>query len=90
MEHDKNSKSAIRRLRLAAGQIRGLEKMVTDGKYCIDIINQSSAVRGALSAFEDVVLENHLKTHVAEQVKKGDSAKVVRDMLSIYKVSRGK
>ena len=81
---------AVKRLRRAAGQIRGLEKMVEEGKYCIDIINQSLAVKGALSAFESDILENHLKTHVAEQVRRGEKNKVAKEILSIYKVSSNK
>ena len=83
-------KKAIRRLRIAAGQIRGLEKMVTDSKYCIDIINQSLAVKEALSSFEKVILEHHLQTHVVEQMKKGEQAKATKELLSVYKVSRRK
>ena len=83
-------KKAVRRLHIAAGQIRGLEKMVTDGKYCIDIINQSAAIKEALSGFENVMLEHHLQTHVVEQMKKGDHGKVTKEILSVYKVSRRK
>lgn len=90
MHRKHGGKSAARRLKLIAGQVKGLEKMLEDGKYCIDIINQSLAVRGALTSFESAVLENHLKTHVAEQVKHGDAKKVMEDMLSIYKLSRSK
>lgn len=84
------NEEAVRRLRKAAGQIKGLEKMVEEGKYCIDIINQSLAVKGALSAFEDMILENHLKTHVAEQMKRGEQGKAAKEIMSIYKISKGK
>ncbi len=83
-------KKAIRRLRIAEGQVRGLEKMLLDGKYCIDIINQSQAVKEALAGFENLVLEHHLKTHVAEQMKKGEQAKAAKEILSVYKISRKK
>lgn len=88
--HHIDHSQAVKRLKKAAGQIKGLEKMVLEGKYCIDIINQSLAVRGALAAFEDVILENHLKTHVGEQIKRGEKEKVAKEILSIYKVSRRK
>jgi len=87
LKHIDNNK-VLKRLHRAAGQIRGLEKMVEEGKYCIDIINQSLAVRGALVAFESDVLENHLKTHVAEQIKRGEKNKVAKEILSIYKISK--
>jgi len=84
------SKPATRRLKLISGQVQGLMKMVEDSKYCIDIINQSMAVKGALSAFENEILENHLKTHVAEQVRKGEQAKVAKEIMSIYKLNRAR
>lgn len=87
--HDyKHDSKAIRRLRLIEGQIRGLQKMVEEGKYCIHIINQSLAIKGALSSFEDAVLENHLKTHVVDQMKKGKEAQATKEILSVYKLNR--
>lgn len=83
-------KKAVRRLKIVAGQIRGLTKMVENNKYCIDIINQSQAIKEALSSFENVVLENHLQTHVAEQMKRGEKDKAAKEILSIYKASQKK
>jgi CsoR family transcriptional regulator, copper-sensing transcriptional repressor len=79
-----------RRLKIIEGQIKGLQKMVEDEKYCIDIITQTSAVRNALSSVEDVMLENHLSTHVAEQMKSGKQKKAVNEILSVYKISKKK
>ena len=90
-KHDvEHKKQAIRRLRLAAGQIRGLERMVENDKYCVDIIHQSLAVKKALSSFEDFILKNHLSTHVVEQMKSGKSSKAVDEILLIYKLSKRK
>ena len=82
--------AVVRRLRLIAGQIRGLEKMVEENKYCIDVIHQSLAVKKALSSFEDLILENHLSTHVIEQIKSGKGAKATKEILAIYKLSKKK
>ena len=64
-------KGVLRRLKILEGQIRGLERMVEKEKYCIAILHQSSAAKQALSSIEDLLLENHLSTHVVEQIKKG-------------------
>ena len=53
------------------GQVRGLHKMVDEEKYCVDIINQSFAVKSALSGVESLLLKNHLSTHVIDQIKHG-------------------
>ncbi|HXF44382.1 MAG TPA: metal-sensitive transcriptional regulator [Candidatus Paceibacterota bacterium] len=80
-------KQAIRRLRLIAGQIRGLEKMVQENKYCINILHQSLAAKRALSSFEELILKNHLSTHVIKQMKSGNSKKAVEEITSLYKFS---
>ena len=79
-----------RRLKIIAGQIKGLQKMVEEDVYCVDIITQTSAVRQALSSVEDVMLENHLSTHVIEQMKSGKHEKAISEILSVYKLSKKK
>jgi CsoR family transcriptional regulator, copper-sensing transcriptional repressor len=83
-------KKAIRRLKIVEGQVRGLQRMVEDEKYCIDIINQSSAAKEALSGVEDLMLENHLSTHVVHQVKGGQEKKAVQEILKVYKLAQKK
>lgn len=83
-----SKKQASRRLKIIEGQVRGLLRMVEEEKYCIDIINQSLAIKQALSGVEDVVLENHLSTHVTEQVKRGREDKAIKEILAVYKAQR--
>lgn len=79
---------AVRRLKIIEGQIRGLQKMVEDDKYCIDIITQASAIKEALSSVEDLLLENHLTTHVIHQVRHGQEAQATDEILKVYKLNR--
>lgn len=79
-------KNAKRRLAIIAGQVRGIEEMVEGEKYCVDIITQIDAVREALSSVGDLMLENHLKTHVIHQMKHGSGKKAVSEILKIYKL----
>lgn len=81
---------AVRRLKIIEGQIRGLQKMVEEDKYCIDIITQASAIKEALSGVEDLLLENHLSTHVIHQVKNGHEAQATEEILKVYKLKRKK
>ncbi len=83
-------KKALRRLRIIKGQILGLEKMVQDERYCVDIITQSSAARKALLGVEDIILEHHLSTHVVMQMKSGESKKATEEVLKIYRLSNRK
>jgi DNA-binding FrmR family transcriptional regulator len=81
---------ASRRLRIAQGQLKGLAKMVDDEKYCVDIITLSSAIKEALSGVEDLILENHLSTHVLQQIKAGEEQKAIAEILKVYKLAQKK
>ena len=79
-----------RRLKIIEGQVKGLQKMIENEDYCIDIITQASAARQALSSVEDVMLDNHLSTHVVEQMKSGKHKRATNEILSVYKLSKKK
>ena len=85
---DKNKNRIIRRLKLIEGQIRGLQKMVENDTYCIDVITQTSAVKQGLSNVEDMLLENHLGGCILNQVKSGQTSKAKREILKVYKLKR--
>lgn len=78
------------RLRRIEGQVRGLQNMVDAEQYCIDIITQSSAIRSALSAVEDGMLENHLTEHVGEQIRHGNEKKAFEEIISVFKKAKKK
>jgi DNA-binding FrmR family transcriptional regulator len=63
-----------RRLRRVEGQVRGLQKMVSEGRYCVDIMTQIDAVTAALARVQDHVLESHLNHCVAEALDGADRA----------------
>ncbi|OHB80466.1 MAG: hypothetical protein A2Z25_03735 [Planctomycetes bacterium RBG_16_55_9] len=67
-------------LRRIEGQVRGVQKMIEDRKYCIDILNQIGAVKGALSRVEGKILKRHFQHCVTEAVK-GDSEKEKEEKL---------
>jgi len=83
-------KKLASRLNRIEGQIRGLNRMIEDEKYCIDIITQSSAIKEALSSVEDLLLENHLSTHVIEQIKSGREKQAMGEIMKVYKRSKRK
>lgn len=68
---EKEYKDLINRLSRIEGQIRGIKKMVEKDVYCTDILIQVSAVNAALNSFNKVLLGNHIKTCVTEDIKNG-------------------
>jgi CsoR family transcriptional regulator, copper-sensing transcriptional repressor len=85
---DKGKEKVIRRLKLLEGQLRGLQKMVENDTYCIDVITQTSAVKQGLSNVEDLLLENHLSHCVGRQVKSGQEARAKDEIIKVYKLKR--
>lgn len=84
----KNTKSILRRLSIAEGQIRGLRELIASGAYCVDVITQTSAVKQVLSGVEDMLLESHLSTCAINQIKKGNEKKAVEEIIKVYKLKR--
>lgn len=86
---DKNNKAkVVRRLKLLEGQVRGLQRMVENDTYCIDVITQTSAVKQGLSNVEDLLLENHLGHCVFHQVQSGQIQKAKDEIIKVYKLKR--
>jgi len=59
----KKSLAALRRIE---GQVRGIQRMIEEGKYCIDILTQIGAIKGAMTRVEDDVLNKHLDNCVTQ------------------------
>ena len=68
---EKEYKDLINRLNRIEGQIRGIKAMVEKDAYCPDILNQVAAVNAALNSFNRVLLSNHIKTCVKNDVLDG-------------------
>ncbi len=64
-------KALIHRLNRVEGQIRGIRGMVEESAYCVDILNQVAAAQAALNAFSRQLLSNHIRTCVAEDIRRG-------------------
>ncbi|CAN5878457.1 metal-sensitive transcriptional regulator [soil metagenome] len=71
-EREEHRDNLIRRLRRVEGQVRGLQKMVEEGRYCVDILTQIDAVTAALARVQDQILEAHLNHCVADALEGED------------------
>jgi len=68
----------LKRLRRIEGQVRGLQRMVEQDKYCIDVLTQVAAATRALQAFSMELLEDHLASCVVEAARAGDREAAAR------------
>lgn len=73
---DKEYKDLIHRLNRIEGQVRGIRGMVEKDAYCTDILTQVAAVNAALNSFNRVLLSNHIKTCVTNDIREGKEGTV--------------
>lgn len=71
------------RLKIARGHLDKVIALVESGAYCPEVIHQSQAVQAALSQVDKIVLENHLKTCVVDQIKAGKTEAVISEVMKI-------
>jgi DNA-binding FrmR family transcriptional regulator len=79
------------RLRRIEGQVRGLEKMIDEGRYCVDILTQIEATKAALARVQDQILESHINHCVAgalEDRDVGERRKKVDEVVTLLKKFR--
>ena len=74
------------RLKKIEGQIKGIQKMIQDGRYCIDILTQLSSVVGAIKSVEENILNRHLRSCLADSLvhrSPKDTEKKVAEVIDI-------
>ncbi len=88
--NDETKKLAQQRLASAAGHVKGIERMVAEDSYCIDVIKQIQAVQAALNKVSALILDNHLHTCVTSAIQ-GDNAEereaVLKEITSVFEMS---
>jgi DNA-binding FrmR family transcriptional regulator len=78
----------LRRLRSIEGHIGGIRKMVEEDAYCVDILQQTHAVKRALEKLEAVLVRGHLGSCIGDALRPGRRAEVVRELEEIFDMSR--
>ncbi len=83
---DAAREEARRRLLSVRGHVEGLLRMLDDPSvYCVDVLKQIKAVKGALGVAGDVVLRSHLREHVATAHQRGDTAHIIEELMDVLK-----
>lgn len=80
--NEEEKQKLIRRLNIIAGQVNGLQQMVTDDRYCADILMQISSTTNALKSLGNEILKNHMKNCMVEDIQKGN-LEVVEEILDL-------
>lgn len=85
---DDLKKRALHRSRILEGQLRGVTRMIENEDYCVDIITQTLAIQKSLRSLDKLLVENHLRTHVAEMFAAGGDQRdaAVAELLTVYEL----
>ncbi len=87
---DETTQDVLSRLKSIEGHVRGIQRMMESGSYCIDIVNQVLAVQRALHKVNQLVLDRHLHTCVTTAMRSQDSAerdRVIREIVEVFETT---
>jgi DNA-binding FrmR family transcriptional regulator len=80
----------LNRLKSVEGHVRGIQRMVEDDEYCVNVIKQTLAVQRALEKFNSIILERHLQGCVTTAIRGEDAAereRVIHELLQVFETS---
>jgi CsoR family transcriptional regulator, copper-sensing transcriptional repressor len=85
---DDLKKRALHRSHILEGQLRGVTKMIDNEDYCVDIITQTLAIQKSLRSLNKLLVENHLRTHVADMFAQGSEQQeaAVTELLTVFEL----
>jgi DNA-binding FrmR family transcriptional regulator len=91
--HEETKAKVLGRLRRIEGQVQGLQRMVDNEAYCVDILMQIAAVQGALQQVEKLLLGRHVESCVADAMRSGSRSErqqKIDELLDVFARFRGK
>jgi DNA-binding FrmR family transcriptional regulator len=88
--YSRDRTTLVRRLSRIEGQVRGIARMIEREDYCIDILQQTAALRAALDSVALLVMEDHVAGCLATAVKTGDAAAYTEEVMDVVRRSMGR
>jgi len=82
---DKEKSELKLRLKKIAGQINGIDKMLDEGRYCVDVVQQILAARAALNRVSMIILESHAKSCVVTAIKENRAEESIEELMDVMK-----
>lgn len=80
---DEEKKNLLNRLKRIEGQVRGIQKMVEEDRYCVDVLVQISAINAALKKVGLTMLERHTNHCVADAIKSGNGKESIEELMKV-------
>ncbi len=88
--YSRDQATLIRRLRRIEGQARGIERMIERREYCVDILQQTAALRAAVDSVALLILEDHVQGCVRTAAEQGDADRYIEEVLDVVRRTMGK
>jgi DNA-binding FrmR family transcriptional regulator len=88
--YTKDKAQLLRRLARIEGQVRGISRMIEREEYCVDILQQTSALRAAVDSLAVVVLEDHVQGCVRTAAEQGDAERYVDEVVDVVRRTLGR
>ncbi|MBT2258327.1 metal-sensing transcriptional repressor [Priestia megaterium] len=82
---DKDKKQLITRLKRIEGQVRGIQNMIEDDRYCVDILTQISAINAAMNNVGLNLLEKHARHCVSDAIQDGNGDEAIEELMDVFK-----
>ncbi|MFB9860773.1 metal-sensing transcriptional repressor [Salinicoccus siamensis] len=82
---DEEKAKTLNRLKRIEGQVRGIQKMVEEDRYCVDILVQISAIQSALKNVGYSVTERHMNHCVTDAINKGEGEESIKELMAVLK-----
>ncbi|UBH13414.1 metal-sensing transcriptional repressor [Macrococcus armenti] len=83
--NDEEKDKLIKRLKRVEGQVRGIQKMIEEDRYCVDILVQMSAIESAMKQVGYAVTERHMKHCVSDAIKDGNGDASIDELMKVLK-----
>jgi DNA-binding FrmR family transcriptional regulator len=88
--YSKDKAQLVRRLSRMEGQVRGIARMLEREEYCVDILQQTAALRAALDAVSIMILEDHVQGCVRTAAERGEADKYVDEVIDVVRRTLGR
>lgn len=81
----KEKKEALDRIRTVIGHARGIESMIEEERYCIDVLKQIAAVQSSLSKLANLLTKDHMRVCLSEAIKEGEGEGKIEELVEVLK-----
>lgn len=88
--YSKDKSNLVRRLSRMEGQVRGVARMIEREEYCVDILQQTAALRAAIDSFSILVLEDHVQGCVRTAAQQGEADQYVDEVIDVVRRTLGR